>query len=170
MAASVQLLVAMLGSVGTAGAADLETAAVLLAAAVSVAAAWVCLGRHDTAYGLTLLWALVAVFEACGSTAMHRAALAGIAVTGLATLASGAAPCTPAPLHPCYSRHPQRRAAAAASQRCGRGEPPGLAGADSCALGPPALPLQCCAGAQTAARAQTPPSRTSLSSLDPCEH
>lgn len=84
VASAVQVLICMLGQEH----AQLDAPAVLLASAVVAGGAFVCLRYLDTAFGLTLIWALVAVFEQSASTAVQRTAIAGIVVTGLCTLVS----------------------------------------------------------------------------------
>lgn len=84
VAASVQLLISLRLSFGP----HLEAAAVLAAAVFTCLGAFALIREHDTAYGLTLVWALVAVFEHTDSTDTKRTALAAIIVLAILSVAS----------------------------------------------------------------------------------
>jgi hypothetical protein len=87
VASSVQLLIALLQYTQ-----DLSGAAVCLSVVLVTAGAVVTVKRRDTAYGLTLVWALVAVYEnsyVLGDVVLvHRVVLVGIVVMVVASAVS----------------------------------------------------------------------------------
>lgn len=88
VAAAVQLLVALLGGGAAAAPGGLELPALAAAAAVTFTGVAVAVRQRDTAYGLTLVWALVAVYEATPSPRLRAASLVGIIALLAACLAS----------------------------------------------------------------------------------
>ncbi|GAB4821575.1 hypothetical protein N2152v2_008621 [Parachlorella kessleri] len=85
VATAVQLLIALHGSQRQD---DLQVAAVLLAALVAAGGGYLVLQHRDTAYGLTLIWAFVAVYEKTGSLMVRNTAVAALAAVGAVTLLS----------------------------------------------------------------------------------
>ena len=72
-----------------AASAELVAASAGVAAAAAAAGLWVVLQYRDTTYGLTLVWALVAVYEKSEAPLVRHAALAGVAAMCVASLFSG---------------------------------------------------------------------------------
>ena len=85
VATSVQILIA--GAAQTSADA-LQLQSVLLAAAVAAGGLWALLRHRDTAFGVTLVWALVAVYEHSSSAAVRHATRAATAALLLGCLAS----------------------------------------------------------------------------------
>ncbi|PSC73558.1 hypothetical protein C2E20_3081 [Micractinium conductrix] len=83
VATAVQLIIAL-----KMGVHDLEVPSVLAAAAVTCLGVWVLFREHDTAYGLTLVWALVAVYEQTQAPAVSKTALAAVIVLAVLSIAS----------------------------------------------------------------------------------
>ncbi|KAL4437254.1 hypothetical protein ABPG75_004393 [Micractinium tetrahymenae] len=85
VATCVQLLIALKMPFGQS---SLDVPAVLAAAAFTCLGAWVLFTEHDTAYGLTLVWALVAVYEHTDAAVVRHAALAAILLLAVLSIAS----------------------------------------------------------------------------------
>ncbi|KAL4855847.1 hypothetical protein ACK3TF_003614 [Chlorella vulgaris] len=83
VATAVQLLIAL-----KLGPTNLVPVAVLLAVLVTSLGAFCVLQEHDTVYGLTLIWALVAVFEKTESVPVRNVALGAIVVLAVLSIAS----------------------------------------------------------------------------------
>ena len=83
MATAVQLVIALSSQTSA-----LVAPSALLAAAAAAAGLYVLLRHRDSAFGLTLVWALVAVFEQSQSATVRHTAVAGIAALLLGCLAS----------------------------------------------------------------------------------
>ncbi|EFN53001.1 hypothetical protein CHLNCDRAFT_137452 [Chlorella variabilis] len=83
VAASVQLLIAL-----QMGVASLEAASIMLATAVTCLGAYALFREHDTAYGLALVWAFVAVYEKTESVAVRNTALGAIVLLAVLSIAS----------------------------------------------------------------------------------
>lgn len=79
VATAVQFLIAALSQTR-----DLTAGATFLAAVVAGMGAWVTIHYKDTAFGLTLIWAFVAVFEKTQDEIVRHASLAGIVLLLLA--------------------------------------------------------------------------------------
>jgi len=83
VATTVQFLIAMSSQFH-----NLDVYSLAFAVIVTGVGLWVLLAHKDTAYGLTLLWALVAVYEKTESIAVQHGCLLAIAVVLLGCLAS----------------------------------------------------------------------------------
>jgi len=67
---------------------SLDVRSIVLALVVTAGGLWALFAHKDTAYGLTLLWAFVAVYEKTESTPVQHTALVAIALVLLGCLAS----------------------------------------------------------------------------------
>ena len=83
VATAVQLVIAASSQMQS-----LDALSIALAAVVAAGGLWVLIAHKDTAYGLTQLWAFLAVFEQTPSVAVQRAALGAIVLVFLGCLAS----------------------------------------------------------------------------------